>query len=44
MLMGIWISGVEYLSCNSGIVRTRISELTECAWADQWLYGPTGLT
>ena len=38
MLMGIWISGVEYLSCNSGIVRTRILELTECAWAGP---GPT---
>ena len=33
---GPGISRVEYLSCNSGIVRTRISELTECAWADPW--------
>ena len=32
------ISRVECPSCNSDIVRTRILELTECAWAGP---GPT---
>ena len=41
---GPGISRVECPSCNSDIVRTRILELTECAWAGPQAGKPTSLT